>query len=46
MLEIGAGTGGHFQYDSPQAQVTAIEPSSHFFKRSHERLVSAQAKEF
>ncbi|MFQ6030791.1 MAG: class I SAM-dependent methyltransferase, partial [Dehalococcoidia bacterium] len=44
ILEIGAGTGANFQYYSPQAQVTAIEPSIHFFKRAQVKLASAQAQ--
>lgn len=44
VLEIGAGTGANFQYYSPQAQVTATEPSLHFFKRALAKLPSAQAR--
>jgi len=43
ILEIGAGTGANFQYYSPQAQVTAIEPSQHFLKRARNKIALAQA---
>jgi ubiquinone/menaquinone biosynthesis C-methylase UbiE len=43
ILEIGAGTGANFQYYSPRAQVTAIEPSQHFLKRARAKAASAQA---
>ena len=43
ILEIGAGTGANFQYYSPGARVTAIEPSPHFVKRARARIASAQA---
>jgi ubiquinone/menaquinone biosynthesis C-methylase UbiE len=43
ILEVGAGTGANFQYYSPQAEVTAIEPSRHFLKRARTRIASAQA---
>jgi ubiquinone/menaquinone biosynthesis C-methylase UbiE len=43
ILEIGAGTGANFPYYSPQAQVTAIEPSPHFFKRARRKIASSPA---
>ena len=44
VLEIGAGTGANFQYYPPQARVTAIEPSVHFFKRALEKRSTARAE--
>jgi ubiquinone/menaquinone biosynthesis C-methylase UbiE len=43
VLEIGAGTGVNFQYYSPEARVTAIEPSPNFSKRAETKLAGAQA---
>ena len=44
ILEIGAGTGANFSHYSPQAKVTAIEPSKHFYKRAQSKLADYSTK--
>ncbi len=43
VLEIGVGTGGTFEFYSPEAHLVGIEPDPHMLKRAEKRLAEMGA---